>query len=196
MAKRRSKQYESLLKEYRREAKKADQRLVRLERLSEQEHFKGVKKMAYARAQRDIKQWSGEGASRFNTKPPETVQGLKAKLQDIKFFLYESKTSRKSDIIKYYKERQQTVLEKYGLNMSWQDAAKYYEQNINEKFDSKYGSQTALVAMAVIKKNKKQIQNDITRAKHVRMVEDKVVDRAVKDMLENYSEELQSIGVL
>lgn len=196
MAKRKSKQYESLLREYRREAKKADQRLVRLERLSEQEHFKGVKQMAYARAQRDIKQWSGESATRFNTKAPETVQGLKAKLQDIKFFLYESKTSRKSDIIKYYKERQQTVLEKYGLNMSWQDAAKYYEQNINEKFDSKYGSQTALVAMAVIKKNKKQIQNDITRAKHVRMVEDKVVDRAVKDMLKNYSDELQAIGVL
>lgn len=192
----RSKKYEETLKLYRQLAKKADQRLVRLEKLAGEENFQGVKQFAYARAQRDIRSWSGENARRFNTSPPKTIQGLKAKIADIQNFL-ESKTSTRRDIVKYYEERSKTVQERYGVSGSWQQLANYYKRGINKRFDAKYGSKTALRAIGMIQQNKKQIQEDMQRRKHVDLqLDDDVLNDAVEDMLQYHRKALKQAGIL
>ena len=67
MAKKNSAYYDSLVQRYRELAKKADQRLLRLERLSKQKHFKHVKEWAYQNAMKSIHVWDGKNATRFNT---------------------------------------------------------------------------------------------------------------------------------
>ena len=88
---------ESIEAYYHRIAKVADQRLVRLEKLEGQEGYGNALQWAYKRAMSDIETWSGEGASRFNTKAPANANQLKAKINDIKTFLG-SESSTKSGI--------------------------------------------------------------------------------------------------
>lgn len=191
-----SKKYMETVKLYRQLAKKADQRLVRLEKLAQEENFKGVKQFAYARAQRDIRSWSGESARRFNTSPPKTIQALNAKIADIRNFL-ESKTSTRRDIVKYYEERTKTVQERYGVFGTWQQMANYYKRGINKRFDAKYGSKTALRAIGMIQQNKRQIQDDIRNKKHVDLqLEDDVLNDAVEDMLQYHRKALKQAGIL
>jgi hypothetical protein len=191
-----SKKYMEALKQYRQLAKKADQRLVRLEKLAQEENFKGVKQFAYARAQRDIRAWSGENARRFNTSPPRTLQSLKAKIADIQNFL-DSKTSTRRDIITYYEKRNKTVQDRYGITGSWQQMANYYRRGINKRFDAKYGSKTALRAIGMIQQNKKQIQEDMRKKKHVDLqLDDDVLNDAVEDMLQYHRKALRQAGIL
>lgn len=191
-----SKKYMETVKLYRKLAKKADQRLVRLEKLAQEENFKGVKQFAYARAQRDIRSWSGDSARRFNTAPPKTIQALNAKIADIRNFL-ESKTSTRRDIVKYYEERTKTVQERYGVSGTWQQMANYYKRGINKRFDAKYGSKTALRAIGMIQQNKQQIQDDIRNKKHVDLqLEDDVLNDAVEDMLQYHRKALKQAGIL
>lgn len=189
--------YEDLRKEYIKLAKRADQRLVSLEKLSREEGFNGVKHFAYERAMRDIKTWAGEGARRFNTKAPKTKQQLKAKIADIQAFL-ESKTSTKRDIVRYYKKRQETVSERYGLSGAWQIMARYYSKNINKKFDAIYGSKTALKAIGQIEANADEIKKQIRQHKkaNVDTTGDDVLDDVIEMMLQDNRKELRMIGVL
>lgn len=191
-----SAKYDQLLREYRKLAKRADQRLVRLERLSAQENFRSVKKFAYARAMRDIKTWSGEGATRFNVKPPKSIQGLKAKIADIQHFLEPGNTSTKSGIISMYKRKQSTVLKKFGLDMTWQEAAVLYESGLWDKLDKSYGSGTVLVALGEIQKNIKDIRALKNKVKNVQIVEDKVVDKTIKSLLSDHKKDLKKLGIL
>ena len=190
--------YNDLVKEYRSLAKRADQRLLSLERLSQEEGFKGVKQFAYARAMRDIKTWSGEGARRYNVKPPKNVQQLQAKIQDIKFFLFGTKTSTKRDIVKYYKERQKTFSERFGVNADWKVLARYYSKGINVGFTKDYGSSTALRAIGVIQKNAAEIKKQIRKHKEANIdtTGDEELDDVISSMLQDNRKELRMIGVL
>ena len=138
---------ESLEQYYRRLAKVADQRLVRLERLAEQENYHVVKEWAYKRAQEDISRWGG--SNRFNTAPPQNTNQLKAKINDIRAFL-ESGTSTQKDINTIYKKRADTINSKYGTNFTWQDIADFYGRDKNEALDAKYGSKQVAMAIGVI----------------------------------------------
>ena len=62
------KTYAELEKEYHRLAKRADQRLVRLEGYRHDKGYESITSYAYATAQKAIKEWSGDKATRFNTK--------------------------------------------------------------------------------------------------------------------------------
>lgn len=184
----------ALKAEYRKLAQRADKRLYRLEVLHDKdEKFKAVTDYAYARAQRDIKTWGGN--KRFNTKPPETVQGLKAKIADIQHFL-DSKTSTKTGIINMYKERQKTIKEQTGLDMSWEEAQKFYQEKINEKFDSQFGYRTSKIAMAVIQKNRDQIKAEFEAGMKTSYTSDKALNKVIDNMLSSYSKDLKLIGVL
>ena len=143
---------ESLEQYYRRLAKVADQRLVRLERLSEQENYKVVKDWAYKRAQEDIERWGGSG--RFNTAPPQNTNQLKAKINDIRAFL-ESGTSTQRDINAIYKKRADTINTKYGTKLTWQDIAEFYGRDKNEALDAKYGSKQVAMAIGIIQQQLK-----------------------------------------
>lgn len=155
---------ESLEHFYRRLAKTADQRLVRLEKLAKEEAYKSVNKYAYARAMRDIKQWAGEGATRFNTSPPKHKAKLKAKIRDMKTFL-EAPTSTKQGVESVYQNRADILNEKYGTNFEWKDLANYFEQAKASKSDEEYGSKTMLKALGVIQKNAETVVKQIEQHK-------------------------------
>lgn len=180
---------ESLEKYYRRLAKTADQRLVRLERASDQDYFKTAKQWAYARAVKDIKKWIKPGAApekmRFNTAPPKDTEDLLAKINDIKTFL-SSPTSTKKGITEVYKKRADTINKRYGTKFTWQQLAKYYSSGQAEIWDAKFGSKTALRTIAQLQKNKKKLIADINKAdaKDIRVdssVLQKTVEKALAD---------------
>ena len=183
---------ETLVQYYRRLAKTADQRMVRLEKASEQKFFHVATEWAYAKATRDILKWIPPGDNkstklRFNTKPPEG-EDLIAKINDIKSFL-SSPTSTKQGIINVYKKRADTVNKRYKTKFTWQQLAKYYDSGQAELWDAKFGSKTALRTIGVMQRNKKKIKDAITKAdkKDVRInakdkgMLEKTVNKALKD---------------
>lgn len=178
--------YNDLLKDYRKLAKRADQRLKRLEDLSGQKHYKSVLKYAYARAQKDIEAWSGKGATRFNTKPPANTRALQAKINDINEFL-NSVTSTKSGITQIYKKRADTLNKnnkKSGFNFKWDDLANYYESSLYKKLDKEYGSKTQLAVLNALKKawdDSKKIKQIVDANK--KLSDDEVTDEIAKKLL-------------
>lgn len=174
---------ETLQHYYRRLAKQADQRLVRLEKLKGQEGYQNVDKYSYARAMKDIKQWSGDEATRFNTKPPSNTNSIKAKIADMRTFL-EAPTSTKAGINSIYKHKADVLNDKYGTNFDWQDLANYFDEAKNSKTDSKYGSDTMLKAFAEIQKQGETIAKQIEqhRKKHI-VVDNPRLQDAIDDIL-------------
>ena len=180
---------ETLQQYYRRLAKTADQRLVRLESYKHDKYFKPATQWAYAKAQKDIQKWQNKGPEdkrlRFNTAPPKGDEQLLAKINDIKSFL-ESPTSTKQGIINVYKKRADTLNRKYGTQFTWQSLAKYYESGQAEAWDAKFGSKTALKTIAQLQKQDKKVKEAIKKAeaKDIRVdnsVLQKTVDMALAD---------------
>lgn len=155
---------ESTLHYYRRLAKVADQRLVRLEALKYQKHFKHVESFAYSRAMYDIRSWSGKDATRFNTKPPENEEELRAKINDIKHFI-EMPTSYKQGIVNTYKKSADTLNKNYGTDFTWEDMGNFYEREHNIDWEKRLGYKTSLYTIGVMQKNKKAIKDAVERAK-------------------------------
>ena len=194
---------ETDLQYYRRLAKTADQRLVRLEALKHDEHFKGAGKWAYARAMRDIEAYGG--GKRFNTKPPEARSLFNDKIADMLRFL-KSPTSTKKGITEVYQKRADTLNEKYDMDIKWQDLANLSESGALDKMLGDYGSDTAFKSIGKITKNREQIQEMIdagkdrdlspeemeqSLAERYEIATDSPLDNSVESILEN--EELMKI---
>lgn len=171
--------------EYKTEAKKADQRLVRLEALSHEKHFEGVLEFSYKTAIRDIKSWGGN--KRFNTAPPVKLTELEAKLSDIRKFT-ESKTSTKGDVLKIYKKRADTINKRYGkefgVTFTWEDIANYYEDEKGRRESMKLASKTEIRVLATLKrmatdKDIKNIQDSNEKIQRV-TGNDKILAHEVK----------------
>lgn len=154
---------ETLVQWYRRLAKTADQRLVRLESYKYDKHFNNIEKWAYKKAIDSIHSWSGETATRFNTAPPKDDAKLLAKINEIRNFI-EMKTSTKAGIVQTYVKMANTVNKDYGTSFTWEELATYYETATNTKWSNLFGSDTALRVIGIIQKNKKQLSQEITDA--------------------------------
>lgn len=182
---------ETLEHYYRRLAKTADQRLVRLERYGEEDFFHTAKQWSYARAVQDIKKWRQPGEKidmfRFNTKPPKDTEDLLAKINDIKTFL-ESPTSTKKGITDVYKKRADTINKKYGTKFTWQSLAKFYTSGEAELWEAKFGSKTALKTIGIIQNKKDKIMDKIRNAtrKDIR-VNDSMLELTVNKALADNS---------
>ena len=189
---------EDLLHYYRRLAKVADQRLVRLEDYSDQIGYRTATQWAYVRAIKDASKWNKYVKAevnqiRFNTKPPEGTEDLLAKINDIKTFL-SSPTSTKKGITDVYKKRAATVNSRYGTNFTWQQLAKYYESGQATLWDTKFGSKTALKTIGEIQRNKKQIERSIEDAdKKDIKVENKVLEKTLKMALADNSLNIEDL---
>lgn len=191
--------YAELEKVYRTLAKSADQRLVRLERYADEQGFETAKQWAYARAMHDIKQWSGEEAERFNMKPPAGKADLLSKIKDIQTFL-ESKTSTKQGIVSVYKRKADSLnktMKKDNpdwVDVDWKDMAQYFDSAIYDKIDKQYGSKTKMMVMSQIKKNKKEIAEDIKNKKdiHIKM-EDEEAAVKINKILNTYSSSVRKL---
>lgn len=161
---------------YKRLAKVADQRLVRLEKLSKQENFKGVENYAYARAQKALDVWGGK---RFNTKMPESPNLRNEKIADMIHFI-EAPTSTKEGITNIYSKRAKTLSTKYGLNVDWRDLGKIMEAFQDE---SSVGSPTKIKAIGIINGIKKDgIEATLKKNKNV---DDPIIMHVVDSYLRN-----------
>ena len=167
---------ESIEHYYTRLAKVADQRLVRLEQASQQENFEGVLEYAYKRAMKALDVWGG---NRFNTKMPEAVNLRNEKIADMIHFI-DAPTSTKQGITSIYKKRAQTMKEKYGIDMTWQQMGKVMEAYSDT---ASAGSPTKVKAMGVISQIKKEGIDEALK-KNQNLKDDLVIDMA-KKMLED-----------
>lgn len=167
-------------------AKRADQRLVRLEQLAGQKNFEGVLNYAYKSAIKDIRQLTGNrDATRFNVALQKTKSGeinkslLHARINAVKRFL-ESPTSMKSKIIETYKNRADTINEKYGTNFTWQQLGRFWESAGYEKMKRTYGSDVILKAIG--QKMKAAKPEDIRKGaeQNVRVSDDAVISEVSK----------------
>lgn len=179
---------EDALQYYKRLAKTADQRLVRLEQLSAQKGYENVTAYAYARAQYDIGRYSA--GHRFNTKPPLNADGtvnnqmLNEKISDIKTFL-SSVSSTKAGITNVYEKRARAINKKFDTNYTWQDLADYFKSGDFEKHKkSKFASETIFKAIAKIQQAESKVLKDIDNNKKKNISDDVVIDVAIK-MLSN-----------
>lgn len=191
--------YNDLVKEYRKLAKRADQRLVRLEKLSTQKDFKQVKQWAYKNAVTDALQWGANvNKPRFNIAPPKSTISLKAKIQDIKNFL-EKPTSTRSGIIDVYEQKAQTLNEKYkdyGLNLNWSDVGTFFESNLYKKLAKKYSSGTVIKAIATIKQNEGKVLKDFDqhKASHIKTEDnDMIINDAINRMTSYYKSDVRKL---
>lgn len=183
--------YEDLVKVYKTVAKSADQRLVRLEQASKEDNFKVVLKWSYARAQHDIKRWSGEDVSRFNTKPPASKNDLQAKIEDIKTFL-KSPTSTKKDIKEMYKKKADTINKQYGTNFKWDQVGKFFESKLAKKMDEEMSSKTMLKVIATIQKDKKAVIQKIEAQDKIDIkAPDKMIQALVDETIAKYGKEIK-----
>ncbi len=188
----------SLEAEYRKLAKRADQRLVRLEAAAAKPGYESVTQYAYKKAMRDIRAWSGENASRFNTKPPKNTNQLKAKIADIKRFLSSASstigaTKETRGIKQIYQERANTINEKYDTNFKWQDLAKLFESGLWEKLKSSetYSSDADFQTIAHIKANFKEVKKAIQEDNEVNIdTLDDVENFAINEMLSQYGSDI------
>lgn len=146
--------------EYRKLAKRADQRLVRLEGYAHDKGFKGIKEFAYKVAMRDIASYSGKGAKRFNTKPPKDIRKLQNKIADIKKFLA-SPTSTKKGVIEVHKRRAEALNNSEKLfgtgnkgNFTWQEWANFWEKVGNDYLDRNLDYRAGAKILAMEKKMK------------------------------------------
>lgn len=188
----------ALEKEYRWLAKRADQRLVRLEKLAENPEYSGIKEYSYKRAMRDIRSWSGENAKRFNTKAPSNTNQLKAKIADIKRFLESASstigaTAETKGILKIYQERANTINEKYGTDFNWKDLAKLFESGLYKKIknDKDYDSNADFQTIANIKSNFKEVRKAIKEDREVNIdTLDEVENFAINEMINQYGDDI------
>lgn len=187
--KNRQKREAELLAEYRKLAKRADQRLVRIERYAKEPKYQNITQFAYKRAMRDIRSWSGATAKRFNTKPPMNKTGtvnlnkLQAKLSDIKSFLSATTSTLKptpdnavynaqgilvgGGIDLTYQKRADTLNRLYGTSVTWENIGELFESQIYRKMMNKYESKEAVRIIGQLQANEKEIKRALTNKKPI-----------------------------
>lgn len=181
---------ESDLEYYKRLAKVADQRLIRLEELAGMregkpgaEGYEAVTQYAYAKAMRDLELYGG--GKRFNTKPPLNKDGtvderlLHEKLADIRAFLT-SVTSTKEGINQVYQQRANTFNENFGTNYTWQQLADYYNSGDADKLAKDLSSSTVQKAIGVVQHSLSKARAELDKNQKVTIQDKIVVKEAIK----------------
>lgn len=186
---------ESDLQYYKRLAKAADQRLVRLEQLAGVyvspktgetapgvPGYEAVTQYAYAKAMRDLELYGG--GKRFNTKPPLNPDGtvdnrlLSEKLADMRAFLT-SVTSTKEGINQVYQQRANTFNENFGTNYTWQQLADYYNSGDADKLAKDLSSATVQKAIGVVQHSLDKAKAEIEANTKVTFKDKAVADAAL-----------------
>lgn len=132
--------------EYRKLAKRADQRLVRLEKSGK------TTGSAYKFGQMSISRFST--GKRFNVKTPDNVRALRARINAVKRFL-ESETSTATGIKNVATRISGTIKSRYGVDIEPSQLKNVFEGALWSKLQAKHiGSPTAVRVIGSIKKNK------------------------------------------
>lgn len=140
---------------YRSFAKRADQRLVRLEKMPGADARSG----AYATAARAIEHYTGTtDKPRFNRGMPKEDALLRMKIRDIKQFL-SMPTSTTGGVRSTANKRTKTMNAKYGVNLTNNQWAQVWESGLGDKLMNKFGSKTGLKMLAKVKIGKNTLSS-------------------------------------
>lgn len=184
-------EYKSLLKEYRKLAKRADQRLVRLEGYRHDKGFEGILSYAYAAAQKAIRAWTGDRSKRFNTEPPKKMIDLQKKITDIKRFL-ESPTSTKKGVIDVYKKRTESLNKTFFGDdkksyLNWQEWANFWDRVDADNTDSRFEYNMTARSAGLMKRY--NITSDNVKRKTESLIREDKIDiieqRSIEELLKN-----------
>lgn len=186
--------YKALMSEYRKLAKRADQRLVRLEkRANSGQEWKAVTKYAYANAMEEIRRFSGAEAKRFNVKPPNTTQMLQAKINAMKRFL-ESPTSTTTGIRRTYEKRVNTINKEYGTDFTWEELKEFFDSALSNKLDAKVDSKTKLIIVGEIQKHGSEIKKALEDHKPIHLkLDDDIAEYEVNKVLQYYKKDIKKL---
>lgn len=185
--------YQAELKEFRKLAKRADQRLRELERLQNQEGFNNVTNWAYRKAMRDIKHWSGEGRTTFNRDAPKNLNSLRAKTRDIENFLNMA-SSTKTGIMKTYKKRADTLNKRYGTSFNWEDLGNIFDNKEENIIYQKAGGKSYLKAVNYLNQNEKEIMRQLMSGENVTVrTGNAKVNQTVRNILDQYGIEFNEL---
>lgn len=163
---------EDLIKEYKKLAKYADEKMRRLEDLSKQEGYQVATQWAYKKAEKDIAALFGDSDKlRWDKRlsKDDSRISIEAKINAVKGFL-NAPTSSKRGIDTVFKARAKTLNDKYGTNFKWKDLAAFFTSGQYEKLSAKFGSEDVFMKMGkYYTKKEKQIVQSIKKAgkKHV-----------------------------
>ena len=173
-------EYQRLATEARRLAKRANQRMVRLERYAQEKAFQGALDFAYDIAQKQIKALYGKQGDklRFTEKQrivsvsdgtkdltgqdlyKQNVYMLRHKINAMQEFLG-SESSTKKGLKKVYDKRAHTIstaskfgLADQGISLSASDLQRFFESKKQERLAKVVGSLNMFVVAAVIRDNK------------------------------------------
>ncbi len=178
--------YKTELQEFRKLAKRADQRLRELERLANDEGYSNVKSWAYKKAMRDIKHWSGEGRATFNRDAPRNLNSLRAKRRDVEDFL-NAVSSTKRGIDKMYRSRAETINKKYGTDFTWEQLGNVFDAKERSELYEKIGGKTYLKAVSYLNQNEKSIMKQLMSGDKVTIrTGNRKTNKAVRELLDNY----------
>ena len=190
-----------LYSEYRRLAKRANQRLVRLEQFSEREGNRDVLRYAYKRAQRDIEAFRGEGFSRWSQNPAKagTLEEIRMQISDINRFL-ESETSTigrsylqpgKAGIRDIYDLRAAQFNENMGTNFTGEQISTFMEGGgLYDILERQFGSdayreiiQAGSMVMEKLKEEgKTAVKTNILRVlSQVKFDDNKTLDKEIRN---------------
>jgi len=177
-----SKEYQQLKKEYVKLAKRADQRLVRLER-----RFKTVPElegMAYKRAVFDILKLTGVGGlPRFNRAIPNDLKNLRRALKNLQRFLGAVTSTWQGFKREDVQKRVDTLNQKYDTNYSAEDLQRLGSSGLIDRFKNKGGSETGMKALGFVQRKKEDLKRlvDKARKQHKKLRDYKEYRELTKD---------------
>lgn len=180
-----NKSYDDLVNEYRKLAKRADQRLVRLEGQRHHKKYKNILEFSYKTAIKDIRTYGNKKAKRFNTEPPKDIDDLTQKIADIKKFL-NSPTSKVTWMNKIISSLNKTF---FGNDtkqyLTWEEYANFFDKNDADVLDNRIEYNMRIVSGGLMKKYKINPDNvqekldQFTRKGDI----DVLQSRAIEDLL-------------
>lgn len=177
-----SSEYQRLKKKYVKLAKRADQRLVRLER-----RFKTAPElegMAYKRAVFDIFKLTGIGGMpRFNRAIPKDLKHLRRALKNVERFLGAVTSTWKGYQRKDLQKRVNTLNQKYDTNYSAEDLQRLGSSGLIDRFKNKGGSDTGMKALGFVQRKKEDLKRlvDKARKQHKKLRDYKEYRELTKD---------------
>lgn len=152
-----------LQKDWKRLAKRADQRLVRLEKASSRSEYSGILTYSYRRAMQDIKAFGGQKAKRFNIKKPASIREAKMRIKALERFL-ESPTSTVAGVKKIYKKKAESLNKHYDMDITSYDLDKLIRSGIFDRLKTNYGSPIFMEIIATVQRDKEKIKKAMEEA--------------------------------
>ena len=190
MTKRKVSEYQAEYAEFKKLAKRADQRLIELVKVSKQPGFENILKWGYARAMRDIQQWTPGGRT-FNVGVPKQatddfgLKQLQAKKRDVIDFL-NMVTSTKTKTLDMFERKAASLNKHPGVNLTWQDLGGVFENKEENSFYQK-GGITYLQSVSYLKANDERILQQIENGERVTIrTGNRKANKMVKDILNEY----------